>query len=147
MATYSMPPIAGTKQALDVYNPEKPASVLDSYSQDQLLELRAAVDERLPQRTLNNVNLEKELVTQLQHAQKLQKDTLEDDSVPANQQAQVLNSVANTLQMLAKLQIDLYDAERLKRLEQILIECLKELPAEAQESFMNAYEAQLCRLG
>lgn len=147
MATYEMPPIAGTQRSLDVKNPEKVPSALDNYSPEELLALRERIDEKLPHRTLNNVNLEKELVMQLQHAQKLQKETLEDDQTPANQKAQVLNSVASTLQMLGKLQIEVYDAERLKKLEQILIGAIKELPKETQETFLQAYEQELVALG
>lgn len=143
MATYEMPPIAGTSTTFDRENPSIVPSALDRYSPEELLALRERIDEKLPHRTLNNVNLEKELVIQLGHAQKLQKDTLDDDQTPANQKAQVLNSVASTLQMLGKLQIELYDAERLKRLEQILVEAIKNLPKESQEQFLEAYEREL----
>jgi hypothetical protein len=140
MATYGLPPIAGQQST---QQPAQPASGLAAYSVEQLLALRAAIDEQLPNRTLKAVNLEQELVIQLQLAQKLQKETLEDEKIPANQKAQVLNSVASALQMLGKVQIDLYDSERLKKLEQIMIQTLTQLPIPQQEAFLQAYETQI----
>lgn len=57
---------------------------------DQLLELRAAIDERLPVKN----ELEQELVLQMLTTQKLQREVLLDDDIPAKQRAQVTNAVS-----------------------------------------------------
>ena len=118
-----------------------------SESVEDLLELRARIDAQLPDMTLRSVNIEQELVIQLLAAQALQKATLSDETVAANQKAQVLNSAGNALANLAKLQVEIYDSERLKKIEAILIECLQELPMETQEQFFQLYEERLGSLG
>lgn len=112
----------------------------------ELLAARAEIDARLPDMSLKSVDVERELVIQLKTAQMLQRDTLEDESTPANQKSQVLNSASAALANLAKLQIEIYDSERLKRIEAILIEVVNTLPAKAQESFLSRYEVELGRL-
>lgn len=65
---------------------------------------------------------------------------MQDTEIPANQLAQVSNSTAAVLQQLVKLQETVYSTERLKRIEQKLIETLNTLPPEVQEAFLEAYE-------
>ena len=119
------------------------ASGLEHLTENQLLELREDIDALLPARLLRDINLEVELVRQLSVAMKLQLETLEDQNCPANQKSQVLNAAAAAISALGKLQIDLHSSERLKEIESILIECLQELPTDAQEKFFIAYEAKL----
>lgn len=116
---------------------------LDSYDEDQLLELRAEIDELLPAKRLKDINLEEELVRQLALVQKLQRDVLEDDECPANQRAQCAGAVANVLAVLSKLQVEVYSSERLKVIEGILIECVGTLPQGTQEEFFAEYERRL----
>lgn len=54
-----------------------------------------------------------------------------------------MNAVAASLATLAKLQGDTYTSERLKKIEQILIETLQTLPYEAQEAFLTKYEGAI----
>ena len=151
MADLDLPPTSGTPRQRPLTDPRRhlygTGDSLDLLSESELLDLRAKIDEKLPPRTLKSVNMEQELVMQLILAQKLQRETLEDNEdeapTPANQKAQVINSVASTMQMLAKLQIELYDSERLKRIEQILIASLEMMPSEAQEAFLERYEAEI----
>lgn len=144
-----LPPYSGGQQYLQ---PERIPKIsrqgvdLDSYDDDQLIELRAEIDERLPAKRLKDVNLEEELVRQLTVAQSLQRATLEDFECPANQKAQVLNSVASALAVLGKLQVELYSSERLKRAESVMIETISSLPKEQQVSFLDLYEANLGKL-
>ena len=116
---------------------------LASYDDEQLIELRAEIDELLPAKRLKDINLEDELVRQLAVAQALQRSTLEDDACPANQKAQVLNSVAAALAVLGKLQVDVHSSERLKAVEECLIKAIQDLPADVQESFMTRYAQML----
>lgn len=116
---------------------------IDGMLLEELLELRARVDSKLPARKLKDIDLEQELVLQLLATQELQRTTLQDKETPANQLAQVSNAVQSALQNLVKLQGEVYKSERLKRIEQILLECLTELPHDAQEKFLAAYEQRL----
>ena len=121
---------------------------LASYDDEQLIELRAEIDELLPAKRLKDINLEEELVRQLALVQKLQRDVLRDDDfegegTPANQKAQVAGQVANVLAVLSKLQVEVYSSERLKTIEGILIECVGTLPQGTQEEFFAEYERRL----
>lgn len=111
--------------------------------EEQLLDLRHHLDALLPTRRLKDVSMEVELVRQLSVVHRLQKEVISDDNTPANQKAQVAGQVANVLAVLSKLQVEVHSSERLKEIEAILIECLQELPAEAQEKFFTAYGAKL----
>lgn len=116
---------------------------VDQLSPDELLELRKEIDQRLPTSSLNDLNLEKELVLQLLTVQKLQREVLAEADIPANQKAQTVNAVAANLATLAKLQTEVYTSERLKKVEQVLISVLQEMPMEQQEAFLEAYETAL----
>lgn len=110
---------------------------------DQLLELRLRLDNLLPVRSLRDMNLERELVLQVQALQTLQMRVMSDDTVPANQQAQVANALSAALSNLIKLQSDIHNSERLKIIESVLIETVKTLPMDAQEKFFDEYERSL----
>jgi hypothetical protein len=73
----------------------------------------------------------------------LQQRVLTDNEAPANQQAQVANSLSSALVNLVKLQTDVYTSERMKVIESILVDCIKDLPMEAQEEFLERYETAL----
>jgi len=113
---------------------------LSRLGQEELLALRADIDQRLPVRALRDLDLEHELVIQLLTVQQLQRDVLSDDEVPANQRAQTANSVAAVLQQLAQLQSKVHTSERLKRLEANLVQALKEAPLEVQRAWLDGYE-------
>lgn len=141
---FDLPPTSG--ETLE--KPEKQPSIgetlgISTLSEVELLNLRAEIDQFLPTKALVDLNMERELVIQLIVVQNLQRETLRDDSVPANQKAQTSNAVASTLATLSKLQTEMYTSERLKKIEQVLIETLQTLPQDAQELFLAAYEDNL----
>jgi hypothetical protein len=122
---------------------------INDLSVDELLELRTRIDAKLPARKLKDIDLEQELVLQLLSVQALQRRVLNapaDADIPANQMAQVTNAVQAALENLTKLQSNVFKSERLKRIEQILLEVIVELPHEAQEKFLSAYEKRLGQL-
>ena len=98
------------------------------------------VQSRLPPAQLSGMNLEEELVRQLQRAKELQALTLDDVEVPANQKAVVMNSVASAIGALVEMQEALYNAERFKAIEAIMIEALKVLPEDVATKFLDEYE-------
>lgn len=118
---------------------------LTHYNELELLDLRNQIDQKLPVKSLKDLSMERELVLQLVMVQNLQRDVLGEDGVPANQKAQTAGAVAASLATLAKLQIEVYTSERLKQIEQILIDTLQTLPVEAQERFLKAYEGAIAQ--
>ena len=116
----------------------KPQPGMGAMSQEQLLMKRDEIDQLLTETHLKDVNLSKELLLQLKKAKLLQQKT-DDDEVPANQRAQVQNSLGTILVNLAKHQQATFTSERFKRLETAVIKVVKTLPKEAQEAFFDTY--------
>lgn len=116
---------------------------LDAYTLQELLDLRARIERRLPARSLKDLDLEAELALQFLALQQLQNAVIDDDDTPANQKAQVANSLSAALVNLVKVQSDVHNSERMKRIESILIDTLKDLPVEAVEAFLANYEQAL----
>lgn len=116
---------------------------LQAMSVDQLIEMRRQIEDLLPVKDLKDLNLARELVLQVQALQALQQRVIEDLDTPVNQVAQVANSLSSALVNLVKLQVDVYNSERLKKIEADLVECLQTLPMETQTAFFEKYEAAL----
>lgn len=114
---------------------------IDSLGVEQLLQLRAQIDDLLPARALGDLDLEHELVVQFLSIKTLQSTVLQDNNTAANQKAQVANSVASTLQQLVKMQSEHFNAERFKKIEALLVKSLKLMPVEIAEKFLTEYEA------
>ena len=116
----------------------RPQTAVGAMSQEQLLLKRDEIDQLLTETHLKDVNLSKELLLQLKKAKLLQQKT-DDDEVPANQRAQVQNSLGTILVNLAKHQQATYTSERFKRLETATVKAVKTLPKEAQDEFFATY--------
>lgn len=108
-------------------------------SDSELLELKAEIEQLLGAKSLKDLDLEQELLQQFNLTKKLLAEVLEDAEVPANQKAQVVNSCTSILKELTQTQTELYNAERLKKMESALIQCLKTLDKEAQQEFLLGY--------
>lgn len=106
----------------------------------ELLELKTEIDKMLGANSLKDLDMEQELLQQYNLTKKFLSTVIDDHEVPANQKAQVINSCTSILKELTATQTNLYNAERLKKLESAVIQCLKLVPKEAQELFMQAYE-------
>lgn len=136
MANQDIPPLVGSK-------PKVRQPGLADLEVHELLSLREKIDALLPQKGLKDLNMEHELVIQLQIVKQMQKDVIDDDSVPANQRAQVAGQVANVMSTLSKLQVEVYDAERMKQIEACTIEAINTLNPDAQKVFFDLYEVKL----
>jgi len=118
---------------------------LNQYNDQELITLRARIDESLP--TLNEIDLQQELVLQFVGAKALLKDVQSDIETPLNQKAQIINSASAILKQLASIQTELYSAERNKALELTLIELIKaEADPETRDWFLEEYERRLEKL-
>lgn len=112
-----------------------------------LLELRALIDSRLPALDLASMDLEEELLLQFARTKELYNDIVSGNDTPANQKAQVANSITAILRELTEMQVKLYGAERTKALESAVIRTMKAMPEDVQKKFFEVYERALEALG
>lgn len=117
-------------------------SSLEMMTVPELLALKNAVEMLLPASSFKDLDLEQELVYQYQKVKYLQDEILTDNVTPANQKAQVANSVASTLQQLVAMQAKFHTSERLKEIEGRLIKTLNKLPKEHLKEFFDWYEQE-----
>lgn len=111
---------------------------LDRYSDEELLTLRAMIDDRLPVTKLKHINLHQESVIQYMQSRKLLNDIMSDTEVPPNQKAQVNNSVQSNLAYLDRMQKETYTSERNKQLEYLVVRFINELEdTEAKKNFLD----------
>lgn len=113
---------------------------------ETLLRFLDEIRATLPSTNLVDMNMEEELILQYQAVRSLQNSIFDDETVPANQKAQVANSVASVLSSLADLQNKTYTSERFKRIETLLIRHLSKLPEETAAVFLEDYEQTLAAL-
>lgn len=113
---------------------------------ETLLRYLDEIRQVLPATTLLDMNMEEELILQFQAVRTLQNTILDDESVPANQKAQVANSVASVLGSIADLQNKVYSSERFKRIETLLIRHLNKLPEDVAAAFLEDYESLLTKV-
>ena len=116
------------------------AEMLKELQPEDLDTLWEMLQDLRPRQSLADLNLEHELLDQYDTVKKLQEEVLKDEEVPANQRAQVANTVAATLQQLVKMQTDYYNAERFKAIEALVLKAIKSLPKEVAEKFIEDYE-------
>ena len=114
--------------------------LLDKMSQSELYDLRNRLDQRLHNRTLSDLNLEDELLSQYTVTKQLLAEVLEDEETPANQKAQVINSLLSITSQLMKMQTELHTAERIKAMESACIKAVRTLNHAAQLEFFKRYE-------
>lgn len=114
---------------------------LDSMAPEQLIEVYEEVRKRLPPIQIAKMNVEEELLLQFHTVRKLQTEIIGEDGVAPNQKAQVANTVGNCLERIAKMQDEIYDSERFKRIESLLIRMLRKIPKDVAEEFLRNYEA------
>ena len=95
------------------------------------------------QGSLKSLDLDAELYNAYAKAKNYLADVQSDDSIPLNQLAQLMNTISAILKEIVKMQTDLYNAERVKKLEAAMIEALKLAPKEAQDAFFEQYSVIL----
>lgn len=114
-----------------------------NYSTVELIQFLDEITGLLPPLELSKVNLERELLLQFHTVRAIQTEILDDDDVEANKKATVANAVTSSLTKLADLQIALYNSERFKELENIMIHACKQLPEKQAAIFLEKYEKLL----
>ena len=92
---------------------------------------------------LGAIQVSDELALMFSSAKVLLDRVLNDPETPANQQSQVLNSVSAILEKITKIRTELYDSERIRRIEQVLVRVMKDQPLAIREAFVTQYERAL----
>lgn len=100
-------------------------------------------DDQLGVGGFDSIDLVGETVRLYRQTRKLLSKVLSDNKTPVNQQAQVANTLGTLLKGLSAQQTDLYNAERLKRLELIIIQIIRDVAPDVQDAFMARYEAEV----
>ena len=93
--------------------------------------------------SLRSLNLDSELYNTYTTAKEFLSDIKDDPELNPGQVAQVMNTINTILKEITKMQTDLYDAERLKKLETCMILAIKHAPADVQARFFEEYEQLL----
>lgn len=94
---------------------------------------------------VDGLPLKDQLAYRMRQASRLYTAIEHEDEVPANQKAQVLNTITSIIGQLNKLEAEMHSIEAVKKLERALITCLKTAPEDVQKAFFEAYEAELAR--
>lgn len=116
--------------------PQDPLEGLDA---EELLKLRSRIDKKL-NLDLTQLNLAEELGLQYRSGMTLLASVQDDSEVPANQRAQVFNSVGAMLEKIVKNQKIVYSAERLKRYESAFLKTVEMIGTEAMKKhFFDLY--------
>lgn len=95
----------------------------------------------LPVIPLEDLDLSSELYKQYIDAKQMLSDATDE---PLNQRAQTVNSIVNILDRITKIRTEIYNAEKLKKLESALLTTLKEFP-ELSDRFLELYEEEANR--
>ena len=95
------------------------------------------------QGSLKNLDLDAELYNAYAKAKNYLADVQSDEQVPPNQLAQLMNTISAILKEIVKMQTELHNAERVKKLEAAMIQAIKLAPKKSQEAFLVQYEAIL----
>ena len=95
------------------------------------------------QGSLKNLDLDAELYNAYAKAKNYLADVQSDDSIPPNQLAQLMNTISAILKEIVKMQTELHNAEKVKKLEAAMIQAIKLAPLESQQAFLDQYETLL----
>ena len=99
------------------------------------------------QGSLKSLDLDAELYNAYAKAKNYLADVQSDDQVPANQVAQVFNTISAILKEIVKMQTELHNAERVKKVEAAMIQAIKLAPPGSQQAFLEEYEKILAEAG
>ena len=95
------------------------------------------------QGSLKNLDLDAELYNAYAKAKNYLADVQSDEQVPPNQLAQLMNTISAILKEIVKMQTELHNAERVKKLEAAMIQAIKLAPKKSQDAFFEEYSAIL----
>ena len=95
------------------------------------------------QGSLKNLDLDAELYNAYAKAKNYLADVQSDESIPPNQLAQLMNTISAILKEIVKMQTELHNAEKVKKLEAAMIQAIKLAPKKSQDVFFTQYASIL----
>ena len=95
------------------------------------------------QGSLKNLDLDAELYNAYAKAKNYLADVQSDESIPPNQLAQLMNTISAILKEIVKMQTELHNAEKVKKLEAAMITAIKLAPKKSQDAFFTQYASIL----
>lgn len=130
--------LAATPVPVKVNAVEELMPAVRELSESDLQELRHQIDVMLCL-DLGSLNLGEELGLQFRQAKALQHTIAQDKHTPANQQAQLLNSVRSQLTEIIKQQEAVWSMERLKKYEVAFVKVAGMMTEEQRAIFFDLY--------
>lgn len=112
---------------------------LDELTGNDLLVLKARVDQKLADKRLTKIDLEQEFLVQLGHARTLQRKLEEGNCGKPNELAAALTGVTNILREISKCRESVHSTEMLRKLEGAIIEVFREEPESVRKRFFERY--------
>lgn len=113
-----------------------------SMDESELAAIRNVIDGIQPL-DLEKLDLNAELALQYRQAKQLLAEVQKDSTVPANQKAQVFNSVRAQLSDIVKQQESVWSMERLKTFEVAFLKAANALTPDARDLFFDLYMKHL----
>lgn len=123
-------------------NVELVLQLLSKMDESELAEVRNGIDELQPL-DLEALDLTAELALQYRQAKALLQEVQRDSATPANQKAQIFNTVRNQLGDIVKQQESVYSMERLKTFETALLKAANAMTPDARDLFFDLYVKHL----
>ena len=121
------------------------AEVVASADQTELMRLYKLIQVELDL-DVNNINLTEALALQFKQGQQFADEILHDKNTPANQRAQVYNTVNASVEKIAKMRGMIMNQERLKRYETAVLKAIEvfktsypEAASDMRDVFMDLY--------
>ena len=96
-----------------------------------------------PKDSLQELNMEQELLKQYALAQDVQASAIANDDCPDNQRAQTLNTTTAILKELVKMQTDLLNMVYARKLETAVLLAVKDAPDYVKTRFFDAMDGAL----
>lgn len=119
--------------------PEALLNDLFKLNEDQLMDLRHAIDMKL-NISIGQLNLIEELGLQYRQGKMMLKKATDSTSMEPHQQAQIFNSTSAQLEKIVKMRGEIYSQERLKRFEGAVLKILKMMKDDKlQKEFFDLY--------
>jgi flagellar motility protein MotE (MotC chaperone) len=137
-AAVTAPDSATVGEPAEVIDPARPYK-WENHSTLDLIRFRDQITKLLPPLALSEMNLEEEMLLQFHTLRALQNDVLTQSSIALNQRVQAANAVASQLKALSDAQGEVYNQERFKAIEGLLIRSLSKWPEDAAAAFLEEY--------
>ena len=116
------------------------ARLLEGLDEMELLKLREQIDAKLGVTNLEDIDVSKELVLQFAKLKVLQTMAMSDNEANFSHRSAAATTVSRMLQDIVKCRTALNNAEISKRMDAMVIECMRQAPEDAKAAFFERLE-------